>query len=33
MGETYPRNAEFVFVSNVDVLDRNLKVIYNLGDK
>ena len=33
MGEAYPRYAELVFVSNMNVLDRHLEVIDDLGDQ
>ena len=33
MREAYPWYAEFVLISNMNVLDRHLKIIHNLGDQ
>ena len=31
--EAHPRYAEFIFVSYMNILNRDLKVIHNLGDE
>ena len=33
MRYAYPRYANFIFVSNVNVLDRHLKVVHNFSDQ
>lgn len=31
--EAYPRHTKFVFVSNVNILNGHLKVVYDFGDQ
>jgi len=33
MRDAYPRYAKFILVSNVNVLDRHLKVVHDFGDQ
>jgi hypothetical protein len=31
--EAHPRYAKFIFVSNVNVLDGHLEIVYDFGDQ
>jgi len=33
MGEAYPGYTKFILVSNMNVLDRHLKIVHDFGDQ